>query len=138
MDIAKEISQMEKDLIRIKSSQQTFGDSANYFSVLYSPGYFVDDTMSKWREHTIICKSSMNSDKAIFMPMFTANTWTMSGENIGCRLPTYSQDVITWWQDPITSQHLSDSSYMAGVANGFMIFSNVPFYIEASYIEKSI
>lgn len=131
------IAKLERDIIQYKTGQNTQGDSANYFCVDYTPGWYILDE-DHWREHTIKCIPYKNSEKAIFMAQLCPNQFNVTGVNSVGRLLTYDQSIITWRQDGETSSKMADAGYAAGVPKGIMIFSNVDFYIEASYVDKSI
>ena len=137
-DVANSISKLERDVLEFKAVQMTQGDSANYYCVSYMPGWYILDE-DHWREHTIKCIPYNNEKNAIFMPdMRFTDSWWVSGSNINGRAICYKQNIITWMQNGETSSKMSNAAYAAGVPKGFVIFSNVDFYIETSYVDKSI
>ena len=139
MDLASEIAKTEKELIAYKTGQSTSGDSANFYTVEYKPGWFViPEGTTKWREHTVKCVPYNNTDKAIFMPMIPSSSFSIQGAVIEGKLLTIGQDLITWYQAGEYASNLANAGYASGVPKGFMIYSNVDFYIETSYVEKSI
>ena len=137
MDIEKEIIKTRQDILKFKTGQGTQGDSANYYCVEYTPGWFIDNG-SKWREHTIRCIPTHNDKRAIFMPQLTSQDWVVGGGSGVGRLLTYDQNIITWQQYSETSEHMQNPAYAAGVPKGIVIFSNVDFTIETSYIERGV
>lgn len=137
--LADAITQLKMDIIAYKSGQKTKGDATNYYCQFYTPGWFIDDTQTKVREHTIKCIPYVNTDKAVFMPqMLMADAWSVQGASVGVgRRLNYSQDIITWGQPGQASRYMQNEAYAAGVAKGMVIFSNVDFYLETSYRDVS-
>lgn len=136
-DLATRIKQLQKAVLAYKTGQGTQGDSANYYCVFYMPGWYISD-QNHWREHTIKCIPYVNDKKAIFMPqMSITGSWSITGAEAAGRSLCYTQDIITWMQMGETQERLNNEGYAAGVSKGLAIFSNVDFYIETSYVDKS-
>lgn len=137
-NLAKAISKLKSDVLAYKCGQDTQGDSANYYVKFYTPGWYINP--NGWREHTVKCIPYVNTDKAVFMPqMLMSDGWSVGGSGVSAgRLLTYSQDIFTWMQYGEDSSKLQNEAYAAGVAKGMVIFSNVDFYLESSYVDKSV
>lgn len=137
-DLTKELTKLRQEINAYKTGQNTQGDSANYYTNFYMPGWYISD-QNHWREHTIRCIPYVNTDKAVFMPqMSITESWSVTGSEAAGRSLCYDQNIITWMQMGETQERLNNEGYAAGVAKGLTIFSNVDFYIQASYIEKSL
>ena len=136
MDLQSEVAKTKQEILRFKTGQGTQGDSANYYCVAYTPGWFITNA-SAWREHTIKCIPYNNTKRAIFMPQLAASDWVFGGGNAIGRMLTYGQEIITWMQYGEPQSKMNNEAYAAGVPKGIVIFSNVDFYIETSYIEQS-
>lgn len=137
-ELSEAIVKLKMGVLAYKSGQGTQGDSANYYCQFYTPGWYISS--NGWREHTIKCIPYVNTDKAVFMAqMLMSSGWSVQGPSVsGGRLLTYGQDIITWMQYGETASHLQNEAYAAGVAKGMVVFSNVDFYLETSYVDKTI
>ncbi len=137
-EFAKQLTRLEQDIVEYKTTQMTQGDSTNYYCVAYNPGWYILDE-NHYREHTIECVPVNNEKNAIFMAdMRFTNSWWVSGSSATGRALCYKQNIITWLQDGQSSSKMSNATYAAGVPKGFMIFSNVDFFIKTSYVDKSV
>lgn len=135
--VARKIADLQRDLLKFKTGQRTQGDSANYYVVEYMPGWLVSSNFMI-RDHTIKCIPYNNSEHAIFMPQMTVrDSWSVNGTAVAGRSLCYKQDIITWEQIRVTPEDIANEAYAAGVSKGFVIFSNVDFYIETSYIDTT-
>ena len=132
------LARLKNDILAYKTGQGTKGDSANYYCQFYTPGWYTNP--DGWREHTIKCVPYINSTKAVFMPqMLMSSGWSIGGAGTSRgRLLTYGQEYITWMQLGESSSNLQNEAYAAGVAKGLAIFSNVDFFLETSYVDKTI
>lgn len=134
MDIQNEIVKTKQEILKFKTGQNTQGDSANYYCVDYAPGWYINE--NGLRQHTIKCIPYHNEKNAIFMPQLTASEWAFGGGNAVGRMLTYGQEIITWSQLGEPQWKMDNEAYAAGVPKGIVIFSNVDFYIETSYIDS--
>lgn len=137
-ELEKRIVKLEQGLLQYKAGQGTQGDSTGYFTVEYMPGWFIlDESRFGYRIHTVECvvKNNVNAEHAIFMPTmvgenFSVQAFITYGRN--CTLP---QNIITWEQWSSYQSNLSDADYAAGIPKGFIIYSNVDFTINTSYVD---
>lgn len=138
MKLDKAITQLQEDVIKYKSGQATQADSANFFCVEYKPGwYIVPEGSSAVREHTIKCIPYIDNGKAIFMAQMCPDQIAVQATATSGKPLFYSQDLITWAQAGEWQSHLNNEGYAIGVPKSIMIFSNVDFYVEASYVDKT-
>ena len=140
MEIDKAITELKEDVIKYKTGQATQGDSANFFCVEYKPGWYVvpENTHSYTREHTIKCIPYIDNGKAIFMAQMCPEQIAVQAVVSSGKPLYYGQDIITWAQAGEWQWKLDNEGYAIGVPKSIMIFSNVDFYIEASYVDKVI
>ena len=127
-----EINKLEKELHYIKATQATMADSTNLYAVTYSPGELVGD--GAVRNHTIVCHTYGQDDKAVFMPMFSNRFYIFANQPIG-RYFTQPENIITWQQYGVNPAYSSNPAYTISYPKTLTIYSNVNFYIEASYID---
>ena len=144
MDLAETIVEMKEDILRFKTKQGTQGDATNYFVVNYMPGHFVidrsdSDPTSDWRVHTVICHPYDETKKAIFMPIMTAEQTIQAAMMTMGKYILDAQNVIRWEQFAIRKKYYDagGEAYQILFPKGFSIYSNVDFYIEASYTQHS-
>lgn len=138
MELEKEINQLQKDILQYKTTQATQGDSSNFYCVEYKPGWYIvpEDSHSYTREHTIKCVPYIDNSKAIFMAQMCPNQIGVQSSMIIGKDLCYLQNLVTWAQHGEWQSKLNNEAYAIGVPKSIMIFSNVDFYIEASYVDR--
>lgn len=134
MDLSEELGRLNREIISIKTQQDTGGDSALLYRQVYNPGIYLGDSYKR-RVHTIVCLTEETLDKCIFMPVVEGGLGVQRRTPDSLSLRDFSNEIvwIQWAMDSTIANNSPDTATFA--ARGITIYSNVPFWINTSYYD---